>query len=98
MEMQLASKRRALRRAVAFDCQVVRERDFVLLGDRGIDLSTDGMLLPSSAAAVLGQPVSADADHSRWVPPMQIACVVEGLCNDDSHAVTGTSVRVYGRA
>ena len=39
-----------------------------------------------------------DADHSRWVPPAQIAAVIEELCGDDSHAVTGTSVRVYGRA
>ncbi len=39
-----------------------------------------------------------EADHSRWVPPAQIAAVIEGLCGADSHAVTGTSVRVYGRA
>jgi len=39
-----------------------------------------------------------DADWTRWVPPAQIAAVILNLCGDESHAVTGTKVRVYGRA
>jgi hypothetical protein len=51
MDMLLASDRRAQRRAVVVECQVVRETDFALLGEGGVDLSTCGMLLPSPVEA-----------------------------------------------
>jgi hypothetical protein len=57
MEMLISSDRRAVRRSVFVDCQVVRERDFVLLGERAVDLSTDGMLLLSARAVRIGEPV-----------------------------------------
>ncbi len=82
MEMQLASERRALRRAVGFDCQVVRERDFVLLGERGVDLSTDGMLLPTDAQAVLGEELLVALrvpGTQRWIDTFAtVARVVRG--------------------
>jgi hypothetical protein len=42
-------QRRSMRRSVRVDCQVVRERDFRLLGQRAVDLSDDGMLVLSEA-------------------------------------------------
>jgi hypothetical protein len=70
MEMQLASERRAVRRAVAFECQVVREDGFELLGRRGTDLSTDGMLLPCDAPAIIGEELIVTfrvPGTERWV-------------------------------
>ncbi len=82
MEMLLATDRRALRRAVSFECQVVREHDFVLLGHRGVDLSTDGMLVESDAQAVLGEEVIVTfrvPGTTRWVDTLaSVARVVRG--------------------
>jgi NAD(P)-dependent dehydrogenase (short-subunit alcohol dehydrogenase family) len=55
-------------------------------------------VLPSVIDTPANRAAMPDADHSVWVPPAQIATVIEQLCGDDSHAVTGSSVRVYGRA
>jgi hypothetical protein len=44
-----AQQRQAIRRAVQIPCQVVRERDFKLIGARTVDLSPDGMLVKSEA-------------------------------------------------
>ncbi len=52
-----ARQRRALRRAVPFECQVVRERDFRMIAARGLDLSPDGMLVAARAPVLTGEPV-----------------------------------------
>jgi NAD(P)-dependent dehydrogenase (short-subunit alcohol dehydrogenase family) len=39
-----------------------------------------------------------DADHSKWVPPEQIAKVVRFLVSDDSAPTSGAGIPVYGRA
>jgi hypothetical protein len=52
-----AQQRRALRRAVRVDCQVVRERDFSLVASRGIDLSPHGMLALADARVLTGEPL-----------------------------------------
>jgi hypothetical protein len=52
-----AHQRRALRRAVRVDCQVVRERDFRLIGSRGVDLSPAGMLVMAQETVLTGEPV-----------------------------------------
>jgi PilZ domain len=44
-------QRRSMRRSVRVDCQVVREHDFRLIGQRAVDLSDDGMLVLSDAQA-----------------------------------------------
>jgi hypothetical protein len=82
MEMQLACERRALRRAVGFECQVVRERGFVLIGQRGVDLSTDGMLVPTPAPAVLGEELIVTfrvPGTERWVDTLAtVARIMRG--------------------
>ena len=55
-------------------------------------------VLPSVIDTPANRAGMPDADWTRWVPPAQIAAVILNLCGDESHAVTGTKVRVYGRA
>jgi hypothetical protein len=52
-----AQERQSLRRAIRVDCQVVRERDFKLLGSRGVDLSPAGMLVMAQEPILTGEPV-----------------------------------------
>jgi NAD(P)-dependent dehydrogenase (short-subunit alcohol dehydrogenase family) len=55
-------------------------------------------ILPSvidTPANRAGQP---DADHSKWVPPDEIAKVVRFLVSDDSKPTSGGAIPVYGRA
>jgi hypothetical protein len=46
-----------MRRAIGFDCQVVRSHDFKLIGRRGIDLSPLGMLVVGDMPALTGETV-----------------------------------------
>jgi c-di-GMP-binding flagellar brake protein YcgR len=50
-------QRRVLRRSVRVDCQVVRERDFKLVGSRSIDLSPMGMLVMLQEPVLTGEPL-----------------------------------------
>jgi len=55
-------------------------------------------ILPSvidTPANRAGQP---DADHSKWVPPEEIAKVVRFLVSEDSKPTSGGAIPVYGRA
>ena len=63
-----AQQRRALRRGVRVDCQVVRERDFALVGDRGLDLSPFGMLIRADDSVLTGEPlfVAFRLPQSTW--------------------------------
>jgi hypothetical protein len=63
-----AQQRRALRRGVRVDCQVVRERDFTLIGSRGLDLSPLGMLVMAQEPVLTGEPliVAFRLPRSTW--------------------------------
>jgi hypothetical protein len=50
-------QRKVMRRAVRVDCQVVRERDFKMVGSRGVDLSTEGMLVMLQEPVLTGEPL-----------------------------------------
>ena len=50
-------ERRSKRHAVRFDCQVVREHDFTLLGEYAVDLSTGGMLVLTDRRVLTGEDV-----------------------------------------
>src|SRR5437879_13433024 len=55
----VTNRRRALRHAVQISCQVVRERDFRLVGDRIVDLSTSGMLVTPADPVLPGERIIA---------------------------------------
>jgi NAD(P)-dependent dehydrogenase (short-subunit alcohol dehydrogenase family) len=55
-------------------------------------------ILPSVIDTPANRASQPDADHSRWVPPGEIARVVRFLCSEDSAPVSGAAVPVYGRA
>lgn len=49
--------RRAFRRYVRLDCQVVREHDLRVVGDLALDLSTKGMLVRAQERVLTGEEV-----------------------------------------
>jgi NAD(P)-dependent dehydrogenase (short-subunit alcohol dehydrogenase family) len=55
-------------------------------------------ILPSVIDTPANRASQPDADHSKWVPPQQIARVVRFLVSDDSLPTSGAAVPVYGRA
>jgi hypothetical protein len=62
--------RRAFRHAVDLRCQIVRARDFRLVAERAVDLSTDGMLVRAEVPVLTGEPVLVSFQvprSSRWV-------------------------------
>lgn len=52
-----AELRNASRREVTLPCQVVREHDFVLVADRILDLSIDGMMIPLKRSVLTGEQI-----------------------------------------
>jgi len=62
--------RRAFRHAVDLRCQIVRRRDFRLVAERAVDLSTDGMLVHAALPVLTGEPVLVSFQvprSSRWI-------------------------------
>jgi NAD(P)-dependent dehydrogenase (short-subunit alcohol dehydrogenase family) len=55
-------------------------------------------ILPSVIDTPANRAAQPDADHSKWVPPEEIAKVVAFLVSDDSKPTSGAAVPVYGRA
>ncbi len=74
--------RRAFRRYVRLDCQVVRERDFKLIAELAIDLSTEGMQVITRERILSGEEVIVSFKPPRsnvWVDAQAIvARVVHG--------------------
>ena len=83
------SDRQALRRAVRFDCQVVRDRDFKLLGEWALDVSNDGMLVVSNADVLTGEDVIVSFKVPRSTlyvdAEATVARVVHGRRPSDRH-------------
>lgn len=50
-------RRSATRREVTVPCQAVREHDFKLIGDRVLDLSIDGMMIPLKRCVLTGESI-----------------------------------------
>jgi hypothetical protein len=84
-----SSQRRVLRRAVKVDCQVVRERDFKLVGDWALDLSPDGILVVTREIVLTGEEVivSFPIPHTRIIVDASatVARVVHGRRPTDRH-------------
>ena len=66
------------------------------------DYRDDGVrcnaILPSVIDTPANRAAMPDADHSKWVPPEQIAKVIRFLVSDDSAPTSGAAIPVYGRA
>jgi len=63
--------------------------------DRGVRCN---VILPSVIDTPANRAAQPNADHSRWVPPDQIARVIRFLATDESAPLNGATVPVYGRA
>jgi NAD(P)-dependent dehydrogenase (short-subunit alcohol dehydrogenase family) len=55
-------------------------------------------VLPSVIDTPANRRGMPDADHSKWVPPAEIAGVIRFLASDESAPTSGAGVPVYGRA
>lgn len=55
-------------------------------------------ILPSVIDTPANREAMPDADHSKWVPPEEIARVVRFLVSGDSAPIGGAAIPVYGRA
>jgi NAD(P)-dependent dehydrogenase (short-subunit alcohol dehydrogenase family) len=55
-------------------------------------------ILPSVIDTPANREAQPNADHSKWVPPEEIARVVRFLVSPDSAPTSGAAVPVYGRA
>jgi NAD(P)-dependent dehydrogenase (short-subunit alcohol dehydrogenase family) len=66
------------------------------------EYTNDGVRVNAILPSVIDTPGNRasqpDADHSRWVKPEQIADVIRFLCSDESVAISGAHIPVYGRA
>jgi NAD(P)-dependent dehydrogenase (short-subunit alcohol dehydrogenase family) len=67
-----------------------------------IDYRDDGIranaVLPSVIDTAANREQMPNADHSKWVPPVEIARVIRFLCSPDSKPTSGAAIPVYGRA
>ncbi len=55
-------------------------------------------VLPSVIDTPANRAAQPNADHSRWVTPVEIARVIRFLAGDGSAPTTGAAIPVYGRA
>jgi NAD(P)-dependent dehydrogenase (short-subunit alcohol dehydrogenase family) len=55
-------------------------------------------ILPSVIDTPANREAQPDADHSKWVPPEEIARVIRFLVSPDSAPTSGAAIPVYGRA
>ena len=55
-------------------------------------------VLPSVIDTPANRASMPDSDWTRWVAPEEIAAVILHLCSEEARSVTGSRVRVYGRA
>jgi hypothetical protein len=87
--------RAPLRRKVAPPCQVVRTRDFRLVGTRIIDLSTKGMLLETDMPILTGEDLlvslKSPAADLWYDCEATVARVIHGRRRYDSHRALGIS-------
>jgi NAD(P)-dependent dehydrogenase (short-subunit alcohol dehydrogenase family) len=64
-------------------------------GKRGIRANC---VLPGTIDTAANRRSMPDADHDRWTPPEEIAEVILFLASEQSNAVNGAAVPVYGRS
>jgi NAD(P)-dependent dehydrogenase (short-subunit alcohol dehydrogenase family) len=73
-----------------------------LVGTLAVEYRDDGVRVNAILPSVIDTPANRagqpDADHSKWVPPAEIARVIRFLLSDEAAPVSGSLVPVYGRA
>ena len=88
-----AFDRRAVRRTTRWECQVVRERDFKLVGRRLLDLSTAGMQIHADERVLTGEGVIVSfrvPETSKWIDAEAVvARVVHGRRPSDHGRALG---------
>jgi NAD(P)-dependent dehydrogenase (short-subunit alcohol dehydrogenase family) len=55
-------------------------------------------IVPSVIDTPANRAAQPDADHSKWVQPVEIARVIRFLVSDDAAVTSGAGIPVYGRA
>jgi NAD(P)-dependent dehydrogenase (short-subunit alcohol dehydrogenase family) len=55
-------------------------------------------VLPSVIDTPANRAAQPQADHSRWVPPAELATVIRFLAGPESAPISGAAIPVYGRA
>ena len=92
-----ASQRRAVRRSLRLACQVVRERDFKLVAWQTLDLSPDGMLVPTDVDVEPGDEMIVSfraTPFGLWFDTdASVARVLEGRRNGDHGRCLGIRFR-----
>lgn len=85
------SRRIATRRDVVLDCQAVRERDFKLIADRTLDVSTVGLLLPVREPVETGESVIVSFQiPGMWIDAeATVARVIRGRRPGDEGPAVG---------
>lgn len=73
-----------------------------LVASASEEVKDDGVgvncILPSVIDTPANRRAQPDADASRWVRPEEIGRVIDFLVSDESSAVTGAAIPVYGRS
>ncbi len=95
------SQRWALRHDVRFECEVVRERDFKLIGKRAVDLSPHGMMVLLSNEVLTGEDVLVtfkSPGTDRYIDAeAKVARVVHGRRPGDFGRAIGLEFRKIDR-
>jgi NAD(P)-dependent dehydrogenase (short-subunit alcohol dehydrogenase family) len=55
-------------------------------------------VMPSTIDTEDNRRMMPKADHSRWVPPQQIADTILFLCSDKALEIKGACIPVYGKS
>ena len=67
-----------------------------------VEYRDDGIRANAVLPSVIDTPANRasmpDADHSKWVEPIEIARVIRFLCSPESAVTSGALIPVYGRA
>jgi len=87
------NERKSVRKVASIRCQVVREEDFRLVGETTIDLSPDGMLVPTELDVQPGDALIVSfqtTDYGIWFDTEAVAArIVRGKRNTDKQTAVG---------
>ncbi|WP_394839001.1 PilZ domain-containing protein [Pendulispora rubella] len=98
MPQVLLQQRSVMRHAVEVSCQIVREQDMKLIGRRSLDLSTEGLLMPSEADVNIGDELMVSFRATDFgllfATSGRVARILEGRRANDRGRCIGVSFRL----